>query len=292
MSSILKFAASMASGVDNAFVSVNLLRKMDYTETGDVEDLDLSIKKKTSEMSRMSSKPNDEGRSAETTNENPCAEEDRVRIPNYKDEYSKEKMKPVDSTIHCPEPSTSSGITRKRKSHRFMRDDGRKFTKSETHNLVGNEKLQKETQPFKTSDYDDSFTGKNRHRKETATGGKKLALRCEICEKHFKYSSNLYRHKKIHKRKQHFPCEFCEKVFKRSDVLTGHIRTHTGERPYSCDLCPKTFSTSSVLIRHKDVHLQNRASYRCPECENSYSSRRSMNRHRKYHKKFNTKRSL
>ncbi|GFT01775.1 hypothetical protein NPIL_321191, partial [Nephila pilipes] len=77
-------------------------------------------------------------------------------------------------------------------------DDWKEFNKSETTDMVGIVKVQKETHTFKTSNCKDLFINENVHRKKKVTGGQKLNYRCEICGKIFTSSSNFRRHESIH----------------------------------------------------------------------------------------------
>ena len=45
------------------------------------------------------------------------------------------------------------------------------------------------------------------------------------------------------KRAQH-ECDVCEKVFRYPSDVTRHMRIHTNEKPYECDVCEKRFRYS------------------------------------------------
>ncbi|GFS51954.1 hypothetical protein NPIL_553821 [Nephila pilipes] len=154
----------------------------------------------------MLSPSSDEEISGEMANENlGAAMEDRVLMPNYKEEFSQEGMKPVHSTLHSPVPSTSKGITRTRTSHRYPQDDGREITKLETHNMDGNEKLQKETHSFKKSYSDDSSIGENVHRRKKVTGDRNRKFQCKTCKNLFPLQFLLRRHEIIHNGERPYP---------------------------------------------------------------------------------------
>ena len=74
---------------------------------------------------------------------------------------------------------------------------------------------------------------------------------CDVCEKVFRSSSDLTRHKRTHTKKKPYECDVCEKLFNDSGNLTKHMRIHTNEKPHKCDVCEKCFSDSGNLKRHK-----------------------------------------
>ena len=45
---------------------------------------------------------------------------------------------------------------------------------------------------------------------------------------------------RIHTNEKPYECDVCEKRFRQSGDLQRHKRMHTNEKPYECDVCEKT----------------------------------------------------
>lgn len=83
--------------------------------------------------------------------------------------------------------------------------------------------------------------------------------------------------------KDRYACKFCGKVFPRSANLTRHLRTHTGEQPYKCRYCERSFSISSNLQRHvRNIHNKEKP-FKCPLCERCFGQQTNLDRHLKKH---------
>ena len=56
--------------------------------------------------------------------------------------------------------------------------------------------------------------------------------------------------KKSRKRSNSFDCDVCERTFKFKSQLTIHKRTHTQEKALKCKNCNKSFTQKNSLTRH------------------------------------------
>lgn len=87
----------------------------------------------------------------------------------------------------------------------------------------------------------------------------KLALRCEICLKKFKNSTDLKQHNEtVHSKKlvkiKH-PCKLCEKEFSRSDTLKNHIRKMHADVSYPVTDKPENALSSNQQQANIEVSI-------------------------------------
>ncbi|XP_058281776.1 zinc finger and SCAN domain-containing protein 5B-like [Hylobates moloch] len=105
---------------------------------------------------------------------------------------------------------------------------------------------------------------------------------CEVCNKSFKYFSQLSIHMRSHTGDRPFQCDLCRKRFLQPSDLRVHQRIHTGERPYMCDVCQKRFTHESTLQGHKRIHTGERP-FKCKYCSKVFSHKGNLNVHQRTH---------
>ena len=95
--------------------------------------------------------------------------------------------------------------------------------------------------------------------------------------------SSRVQHKRNHRGEKPFKCTICQKVFKSSGDLTKH-KTHSGEKPYQCFYCQKAFTTSSALTVHKrkEDHTREKP-YHCLRCEKAFTQLGNLEAHKCRH---------
>lgn len=77
-----------------------------------------------------------------------------------------------------------------------------------------------------------------------------------------------------------YVCDVCNKGFKQSSDLKKHKRTHTMDKPYKCPVCPLAFTRSHHCRGHLTaVHKF----YRCAVCSALFTSDEAYETHKKVH---------
>ncbi|XP_058449744.1 zinc finger protein 574-like [Malaya genurostris] len=102
---------------------------------------------------------------------------------------------------------------------------------------------------------------------------------CDKCDRVFKTSINLSRHRQFHAGER-FSCDRCRRVYPTSSTLRTHKITHSDARPHRCTVCDKTFKRNQDLKFHLNQHTGARP-YKCPHCTKSFASSGNCFSHRK-----------
>ncbi|XP_006872829.1 PREDICTED: zinc finger protein with KRAB and SCAN domains 4-like [Chrysochloris asiatica] len=269
----------------------NLCREERQENCGNLISLGGEIQTKSSNLH-----PNEE-HLVQDPGESPChMGEDIAQIPPCAEAGEQE------SKVH----RNQKNIIGKRRY--YCQECGKSFTQSS--GLSKHKRIHTGEKPFECEQCGKAFNGSSAlviHQR-VHTGEK--PYECEECGKAFRHSSDLIRHQRIHTGEKPYECDDCGKTFSQSCSLLEHHRIHTGEKPYQCSMCGKAFRRSSHLMRHQRIHGEDKniqdsergenwegqgrmenqwenaevpVSYKCNECDKSFTRSRSLIEHQKIH---------
>lgn len=104
-------------------------------------------------------------------------------------------------------------------------------------------------------------------------------VKCEICQKEFKFKKMLESHMKVHDKK--FKCIVCEKTFAKRATLLGHLERHRDKTIYKCDICGKVCSSKTTVITHKlHIHEPHKWNIKCDKCDYKTYEKRMLEGHK------------
>ncbi|XP_060808954.1 zinc finger protein 182 isoform X2 [Amyelois transitella] len=131
---------------------------------------------------------------------------------------------------------------------------------------------------------DGSATNRKRResRRESTSRTAHRSHECDLCHRQFKWSSNLYRHRRTHTGEKPYECEVCEMRFKRKAHLTGHLSSHSGEKHHECDVCQRRFNRKDQLSNHLRVHSGEKP-YECNVCHARFNRKANLISHLRVH---------
>jgi len=91
-------------------------------------------------------------------------------------------------------------------------------------------------------------------------------LTCVICEREFRSSSGLRKHRRIHDDIQQHRCSVCSKTFAFASVLAEHERIHSTGCLFLCDFCGLGFKHTSNMLKHRRLMHELPDTSLCQHC--------------------------
>lgn len=130
-------------------------------------------------------------------------------------------------------------------------------------------------------------------------------LKCELCDKKFTDSYDLFkhchksfrlkhvieRHSNLHTKNIQFFCDICKKGFSNSSGLSYHMQSlHSFDKNFLCEKCPMAFNTMKKLKWHinnkheekVEMQLENQT-FNCGICSQTFQSFNSLINHQIVH---------
>lgn len=76
-------------------------------------------------------------------------------------------------------------------------------------------------------------------------------------------------------------CDKCSKEYVRHKIFLLHVSKCNGNIKHQCSICQKFLATSASLQRHSTSHLVFKGKLSCDLCPKQYSSKYSLNCHKR-----------
>ncbi|GFO26160.1 Zinc finger protein [Plakobranchus ocellatus] len=105
-----------------------------------------------------------------------------------------------------------------------------------------------------------------------------LPFMCKICNSGFSTKDDLERHGFKHSGERMHVCPMCGEEFPQAVQLTKHLKTHMGDHPYRCSQCGKSFRLKIQLIQHVRLHIVQDANS-CDKCPSKFNTRAELQDH-------------
>lgn len=108
---------------------------------------------------------------------------------------------------------------------------------------------------------------------------KEKVFECDKCGKHFNQQNNLDRHLKMHENDKHIYCTICGKEFFYPAVLRRHMeKKHAEYKTLSCDICNEKLFGEWDLTKHMEIHIK-KSEYQCDKCGESFKHKSKLQKH-------------
>lgn len=101
------------------------------------------------------------------------------------------------------------------------------------------------------------------------------------CEKFEKHKELVQHNKSAHELEKPYECVICDKSFRFRTDLRRHELIHLNQRSFQCELCDRSYNTRSLLNNHKTCMHTDRTAwkYACPHCELRFPNKSNLDKH-------------
>ncbi|EAT39684.1 AAEL008535-PA [Aedes aegypti] len=113
-------------------------------------------------------------------------------------------------------------------------------------------------------------------------------IKCEICNRTFKFQSGYNRHKEEVHADEHlliFKCDRCPRSFPKQKLLKRHLKEHETleNEKAKCEVCGKCFRTRIHMKRHVTQVHDKTFEFMCEICSKGFMKHSELKAHREYH---------